>query len=107
MTEEIIKSITEAEGQAAEIRRVANERAEQIVAEAQMRAARSMQSSEEVSRAYKETQIKTAHKEAQNAYDTTIAEKTRAAQEYCAQVFKAGAPEVVGNIVGRITSGNC
>ena len=107
MTEEIIKLITEAENKAAEIRRLAEERAADILAQAQLQADRSKQSSEDVCKAYRETQIKLAHEDAEKQYAETIAIKTRDSQKYCAQIMQEKSEKAISEIVGRITSGNC
>ena len=65
MTEEIIKSITEAEARAAKIKESAFAQAAEIAAKAEERAFEIEKSSEEVCRAYRETQLKAA--EAQNS----------------------------------------
>lgn len=105
MTEEIIKSITDAEAQAAEMKRAANERAANILSDAETQAARLKQSSLEVCKAYRDSQLKAAHSDAENAYAATLNAKEREAREYCAKVL-AGSETSVNKIVGRITGGN-
>lgn len=106
MTEEIIKSITQAEEKAAEIKRVATEKAATIIAEATEKAANTEGAAVDVCRAYKESQIKGAHAEAERADAETIAKNTDAAKSYCANAF-AEADAVIGDIVGRIIRGDC
>ena len=60
MTEEIIKSITEAEEKATDMKTAAYARAAEIAAQAETRAAEIAKSSEEVCKAYRETQLKAA-----------------------------------------------
>ena len=52
MTEEIIKSITDAEAQAAAIKRTASERAAQIIAQAEAQATQTERVSADVCKAY-------------------------------------------------------
>lgn len=105
MTEEIIKSITEAESLAAEIRRQATERAAEIVAEAQNRAVGLGKSATEVCKAYRETQIKTARADAEQAYLSAMQKTQTQAQAYCAQALDSS-DVCISNIVGRISRGN-
>lgn len=65
MTEEIIKSITEAEEKATDMKTAAYARAAEIAAQAEIRAAEIARSSEEVCKAYRETQLKAAEADAQ------------------------------------------
>ena len=67
MTEEIIKSITEAEARAAKIKESAFAQAAEIAAKAEERAFEIEKSSEEVCRAYRETQLKAAEADAEKA----------------------------------------
>lgn len=106
MTEEIIKSITEAEAQATAIKQNALEKASQIIAEAEDQATRSVQSSAQVCRAYSETQIKNARAEAERRYQETIDAEEKKAKAYCAEVLKT-ANDMVNEIVGRIVRGDC
>ena len=105
MTEEIIKSITEAESRAAEIRRMAQETAVKILTEAEKNAARTEKSSAEICKAYTDTQIKTAKAEAENRYISTLENESQKAKKYCAQVLE-NAENVVNDIVGRVISGD-
>lgn len=105
MTNEIVKSITEAEAQALELKRVEAERAAQIVAQAQQQAARTESSSEEVCKAYRETQLKAARAEAEANYQSVLKTKEKEAREYCAKILEK-ADENVREIVRRIVSGD-
>ena len=107
MTEEMLKSITVAEEKATEIRQQANDRAAEIVASAELQATRSKQSSAEVCKAYKETQLKLVQEDAQQVYDQILAENTRKAEAYCLGVFQQNAAVNVQQIVRRIVSGDC
>ena len=94
MTEEIIQSITQAEAQAAEIKKAAQEKA-----------AREEKMSEEVCKAYRETQIKNAETQAQADYDAALQSTRKQAREYCARIMDGAKPSV-SKIVGRIVRGD-
>ena len=106
MTEEIIKSITEAEKQAAECKRLAVEKAACILAEAEEKAVRLETTSVDVCKAYKETQTKIAMEDAERAYQETLEKKRSEAKEYCENALK-NSEEAVSKIIGRIISGCC
>ncbi len=105
MTEEMIRSITEAEAQATEIKRLAEEKAAQISADAVLSATRTEKSSDDVCKAYRETQIKTARAEAEIRYNAALATAEKQAREYCAEILK-NSDASVSEIVGRIISGD-
>ena len=102
--EDIIKSITEAEQQAAEIRLKAGERAAEIIAAASARAAEIAQRTEAECKIMREVQINRAVEDAQSAYDKA-AESATAAKKYADAVLKT-ADGAVNEILGRITGGN-
>ena len=104
MTEEIIKSITASEAQASERR--AYERAAEIASEAEVRAAEIAKSSEEVCKAYRETQLKNAEAEAERQYCATLAKKRAEAEAYAARLMD-GLELPVSKIVRRICDGDC
>ncbi|MCI9562068.1 MAG: hypothetical protein HFK03_06270 [Clostridia bacterium] len=103
--EDIIKSITEAEQQAAEIRLKAGERAAEIIAAASARAAEIAQRTEAECKIMREVQINRAVEDAQSAYDKAVAESATAAKKYADAVLKT-ADGAVNEILGRITGGN-
>ena len=105
MTEEMIRSIKDAETQGAELKAAAEIRAAQIVADAEKQAARTESSSEEVCKAYRETQLKSARAEAETRYQSTLKAKEKESREYCAKVLEK-ADENVRAIVRRIVSGD-
>ena len=106
MTEDIIKAITEAELQASQIKREAQEKATEIVAVATLRASETEKENAELCKSYRETQIKEGIEKAESEYQTAIRVKTEEAKAYCADALaKSGAS--VGKIVGRIVSGDC
>ena len=106
MTEELLKSITNAEEQAVEIRNIAVGKATKITAEAEKQSANTLSSATQVCKAYTETQMKNAREEAQRRYDATIKAEEKKSREYCAKVLQ-NAEESVNEIVGRIIGGNC
>lgn len=105
MTNEIIKSITEAEAQAAELKQQAMEKAAQILADAEARAYKQEQLSAEENKSYRDSEIKAATAEAEAEYRQTLSAKEKEAKEYCAQVL-ASSETAVNSIVGRVISGN-
>lgn len=103
--EDIIKSITEAEQQAAEIKAKAAERAAEIIAEATKKAAAIVSKSETECKIMREVQINQAVTDAQAAYDNALAESSVKAKKYADGVLK-NADGAVNDIVGRILGGN-
>ena len=106
MTEEIIKSITEAEEKAAESKRLAEVQAMQILAEAEESVARMKETSAQVCKAYKETQTKAALEEAELAYNNAMEAKKSEAKSYCENAL-ANSENAVNEIVRRIIGGDC
>ncbi|MBO5412050.1 MAG: hypothetical protein J6A38_03110 [Clostridia bacterium] len=105
MTEEIIKSITNAEAKALEIKRVAQEQSARILADAEIRAEQILQTSAETCKAYRDEQLKQAVAQSEEEYCTTLKEEERKAKAYCATVLQTS-EIVVSEIVGRIISGD-
>lgn len=105
MTEEIIKSITEAEARAAKIKESAFAQVAEIAAKAEERAFEIEKSSEEVCRAYRETQLKAAEADAEKAYLSALAQKREEAKQYADRLLE-NTELPVSRIVGRITGGN-
>lgn len=106
MTEEIIRSIAEAESKAVEIRNRASEEAAATAARAEIRAAEIEKSSEEVCKAYRETQLKAAEADAEKEYRAALSEKGEEARRYAERLLE-GTDIFVSRIVGRITRGDC
>ncbi len=106
MTEDIIKSITNAEAQAAEWKREAEEKATAILSEAELRAARTEKTSEEVCKAYRETQTRNAYADAEKEYAVALKQAQTEAKAYCDRVMESS-ESVVSQIVGRIIGGSC
>lgn len=106
MTEEIIKSITEAEEKAADMKTAAYARAAEIAAQAEIRAAEIARSSEEVCKAYRETQLKAAEADAQKKYLAALAEKRAEAEAYAARLLE-NTELPVSKIVRRVCGGDC
>lgn len=105
MTDEIIKSITQAEEQAAEIKRQAQEQAAKIIAEAEAKAAAHEQAEAEACKAYREAQMKSAIEDSERQYKETLRKNTEEAKAYCADILSQSMVSV-NKIVGRINSGN-
>lgn len=105
MTEEIIKSITDAEAQATEMKRIATERASKILSDAETQAERSEQSSAEVCKAYRESQIRHANSDAEAEYAAAMQKSEYDAKGYCTRAWNE-AEVFIGTIVGRIISGD-
>lgn len=103
--EEIIKSITEAESQAAQIKANAQESAAKIIAGAQESAAQIAKNAESECKLLRETGLQSAEKTALDNYDKTIAESTANAKKYADGVIKT-VDGYVSEIVGRIVGGN-
>ena len=106
MTEEMIKRITDAEEQGALLKEKATEKAALLLSDAERQAARTLQSSAEVCRAYSETQLKNARAEADIRYAETLESERKKARAYCAEMLK-NADGNVNAIVGRIVGGDC
>jgi len=105
MTEDIIKSITEAESAAAEIKESALRQAAEIAARAEARSAEIEKSTEEVCKAYRESQIKAAEADAEKAYLAALDEKGAEAKNYADRLLE-NIEIPVSKIVGRIIGGN-
>ncbi|MBR2374866.1 MAG: hypothetical protein IKA88_01110 [Clostridia bacterium] len=105
MTENIIQSITAAEAQAAEMKRVAQAQAATIFSEAEAQEAKLTEASIEACKMLRETQIKQATAEAEEEYRATLKTKEREAKEYCSAVLQSS-EIAVSEIVRRITSGD-
>lgn len=103
--EEIIKSITEAEAKAEQIKAAAKLRAEEISAAAEKRAAEIYKNSEAELKTLREVKLRAAEAEAENRYNKEIAEKTAEAEKY-AEGLIADTEKQVNEIVGRILGGN-
>ena len=103
--EEIIKSITEAEAEAIQIKSNAQDKAAQIISAAQANAAQIAQNAETECKILRETGIRNAEKTAQANYDKTVAESAASAKKYADGVIKT-VDSQVNEIVGRIVGGN-
>jgi len=103
--EVILKSIKEAESKAAEIKAAAQEECAAISAEAEKRAAEILKTSEERLKLFKEASLVKAAEKAQSDYENEIKRAAAEAKIYADGVIKKTDKEV-GEIVGRILSGN-
>ena len=106
MTEELIRSITAAEVEAAEIKRNATERAAAILSQAEENAESIRDASIKECKAYKDAQIKSAVSEADAAFQNALMQKKKDADEYCKNALESANP-VVNTIIGRIIGGDC
>ena len=105
MTDEMIKAITDAEARAVAIKNEANEKAEALLLDAQAQVVSLKSSSEEVLKAYKDTQLAAAKNQAELAFNEEIAKSKKEAQAYASNVIK-NADTAVIDIVGRVISAN-
>ncbi len=106
MTENIVKSITQAEEQAAQIKRKALEKASGIVAQANETATATENEAVQSCRSYKEAELRRAHADGEANYCATVQENETAAKEYCAKALD-NAATAIGGVVGRILRGDC
>lgn len=106
MTDEIIKAIAAAEEQAAQMKAAAEERAAKTLQAATENVSLKEKTSAEVCKAYRETQIKQAHADAEAAYVRAMEKAKIDAKNYCESVLQT-AETAVAEIVGRITCGDC
>lgn len=104
--EVILKSIKDAEERAAEIKAAALSECAAVLAGAEKRAAEILKTSEERLKLYKEQSLVKAEEKAETDYKNEIAKKTAEAKAYADKIIKNTGKEV-GDIVGRILSGNC
>ncbi len=102
---EIIKSITDAEQKAAEIKQDALLRASEISAQAEERAVEIDKLSAAECRELREKILKDAAVRAQNGYDAEISAKRAESAKYAEQCLK-NADRPVHDIVRRLTVGN-
>jgi len=103
--EEIIKSITEAEAEAAEIKANAQSRAALIIESAQSEAAEIAKKAETECKLLRENGLRTAERTAQDNYLNTVRESAASAENYADGVIKTAEAQV-DEIVGRIVGGN-
>lgn len=105
MTEDIIKTITTAESEAAEIKRAAQENAAQILSEAQKNAQGIENSAAETCKAYVADQIQKARADAETEYIAAMQKQEKDAKAYCESALE-NAESSVQEIVGRVLRGN-
>lgn len=103
---EVIKSITEAEEKAAEIKAKALERAAEIAAEAETKAEDISRKNETDCKLFREGQLKKAEKDAAAEYEKALTDTRAEAKAYADGVLKRTGG-VVTEIVRRITRGSC
>ncbi|MDE7083501.1 MAG: hypothetical protein K2O89_07365 [Clostridia bacterium] len=103
---EVIKSITEAEAKAAEIKADALQKAAEIAATAEMRAEEISRKCETDCKLFRENQLKKAERDAEANYEKEISEKSGKAKAY-ADLLITKTDGTVNEIVRRITRGSC
>ncbi len=103
---EIIKSITEAEEKAAEIKAGALQKSAEIAAAAEVRAEEIARKCETDCKLFRENQLKKAERDAQANYDKALADKRAEAKAYADALIKK-TDGAVNEIVRRITRGSC
>lgn len=104
--EELIKSITEAEEKALEIKNDAQQQAARILAEAEHKSAEIAKVCEAELKSLREKRIKEAEDAAQDNYDKTLKQNAVSAQAYADGVIKK-TQKCVNDIVRRIVGGDC
>lgn len=106
MTEEIIKSIKSVETEAEKIKAEALAKATDLLSSTEKEIAQRERLAVENCKTYREERYKAALAEADEAYKKTLAEKEQEAKIYCENALKSS-ETYIGNIVGRIISGDC
>ena len=101
----IIKSITEAENKASEIKAQALDKSAEIAAQAEERSAEIEKLSQAECKALREKSIKAAQDEAQANYDEVISQKRAEAAQYAEKCLKK-ADKQINDIVRRVTGGS-
>lgn len=104
--DEIIKSVTDAEQRAAQMKSDAVVRAGQIIEEARAQAAAIEAKSASERAAFRESSLKAAEEQAEKDYAAAVAKSRAEAQRYADHII-GNTDAVVGKIVGRINGGNC
>lgn len=104
--DEIIKSITETEAKAAEMKAEALQKAERIVAEAEARADEIARKCDTDCKLFRENQLKKAEKDAAEYYKKALSDKRTAAKLYADSLINK-TDGAVKEIVRRISSGSC
>ena len=106
MTNEIIKSIKQAEEQAKAIKENALSQAETYVKDAEKAAVKEAETMEQVCQAYKHSQLKDAEKAAQENYLHALETQRETSGNECSKILE-DSEAYVGFIVGRIIRGDC
>ncbi len=105
MTEDIIKKITTAESEAADIKRAAQENAAKILADAQKNAQGIENSAAETCKVYVTEQIQKSRADAETEYLAAMQKQEKDAKAYCETALQ-NAEASVQEIVGRVLRGN-
>ena len=105
MTQEIIKSIKQAEAQAQALKDNAVAQAEALIKQAEVAAIKEGETMEQVCQAYKNSQLKDAEKLAQQRYEQSLEEERAKSATECSKILEAS-EGYVGLIVGRVIRGD-
>ncbi len=106
MTNDIIKSIKQAEEQAQAIKEAALAEAEACVKQAEAASIKESETMEQVCQAYKNSQLKDAEKIAQENYLRALEAQREKSGTECSKILE-DSEGYVGLIVGRIIRGDC
>ncbi len=105
MTQEIIKSIKQAEAEAAQRKQAALLQAEAHIKAAQDEAVKEQETMEQVCSAYKVSQMKDAEKAAQEKYLAAVEKQREDSATQCSKILE-DSEAFVSLIVGRVIGGN-
>lgn len=105
MTNEIIKSIKQAEEQAQAIKENALAQAEALVKQAETAAVKEAETMDQVCAAYRNSQLKDAEKAAQEKYLQTLEDQRGKSATHASSILE-DSEAYVGIIVGRVIRGN-
>jgi vacuolar-type H+-ATPase subunit H len=105
MTQEIIKSIKQAEEQAQAVKDSAVAQAESLIKQAERAAIKEGETMEQVCQAFKNSQLKDAEKLAQQRYEQSLEEQRAKSATECSKILE-NSESYVGLIVGRVIRGD-
>ena len=99
--EEVILAVRQAEERAAQIKADAQSRAAAMLEQAEADARETLKNAEVDCKRYRETELKKAEENAENAYRVALSDQKREAKAYAEGILKTAKP-AVGRIVRRI-----
>lgn len=103
---EIIRSITDAEERATQIKAEALKKAEKIGAAAEAEVEENVKKCETDCKLYRDAQIKKAERQGAEEYEKTISQKREEGRKYADSVIKR-ADGTIKEIVRRVARGDC